>query len=242
MCPQSLIQPERKNTPRFDPSHTGSHPNANLSEDMAGVVEASTIIGLASGCIALVQATKKIYDAAKDVHGLHQAFREVAKRLSLVGKIIQQIETQYKDTTENKPALEVMKSCHASLQGLHDIFEKVLPGESAKWRDRYKGAIRTVKPGRGQTVERLMGDILKDLQLLETHHVLRLPDDEVPRAIEELSKIGPSMEDDALPLGVFADRGAVVPMGSGNTDVKIHNGTGDQWNNVGTVNFSKGKD
>jgi hypothetical protein len=51
---------------------------------MTGVVEAGTVIGLISGVISIIEATKTIYDAAKDVKGQPDAFRQVAARLPLV--------------------------------------------------------------------------------------------------------------------------------------------------------------
>ncbi|KAG9562873.1 hypothetical protein KCU71_g7095, partial [Aureobasidium melanogenum] len=205
--------------------------------------EASTIVGLASGCLALIEAAIKVYKAVQDLHGLHPAFRVVYDRLPLVGKIIQQIENHYQDTPDDEEALKVMNSCHTSLEGLKHVFEKVLPGGKAGRYERYMSAIKGIKPGRAKAVERMMEDILKDLQLLQTHHVFEdLPDDELPKAIEAVSQIGPSIEEDNLAHNISADRGSVVPMGSGPTEVNQHWGKGDQWSHVGTVNFNKGKD
>ena len=55
---------------------------------MTGVVEAGTIVGLISGVILIIEATKTIYDAAKDAKGQPEAFRQVAARLPLVRELL----------------------------------------------------------------------------------------------------------------------------------------------------------
>ena len=56
---------------------------------MTGIVEAGTVIGLISGVISIIEATKAVYDAAKDAKGQPEAFRQVAARLPLVNDIPQ---------------------------------------------------------------------------------------------------------------------------------------------------------
>lgn len=55
---------------------------------MSAADAASLVVGLISGIIAIIDATKQVYDAAKDQHGLPAAFREVAQRLLLVQDIL----------------------------------------------------------------------------------------------------------------------------------------------------------
>lgn len=40
--------------------------------------EVIAVLGVISSVIAIVDGTKKVYDAASDAHGLPEAFREVA--------------------------------------------------------------------------------------------------------------------------------------------------------------------
>lgn len=51
---------------------------------MSGAAEASLVIGLISGTITIIEAAKKIYQAAKGVSGLPEDFRAVAQKLALV--------------------------------------------------------------------------------------------------------------------------------------------------------------
>ena len=42
------------------------------------------VLGLISSAISVIEATHKIFDAAKDAKGLHEAFRKAAEKLPLV--------------------------------------------------------------------------------------------------------------------------------------------------------------
>ena len=42
---------------------------------MTGVVEAGTVIGLISGVTLIIEATRTVYNIAKDAKGLPEAFR-----------------------------------------------------------------------------------------------------------------------------------------------------------------------
>lgn len=44
---------------------------------MAGVVEAGTVSGRISAVISIIEATKKVYDAAKDAEGQPEAIKEM---------------------------------------------------------------------------------------------------------------------------------------------------------------------
>jgi hypothetical protein len=51
---------------------------------MAELAAAGAVIGLISGILSIIDAAKRVYDAAKDATHLPKAFREVAQRLPLV--------------------------------------------------------------------------------------------------------------------------------------------------------------
>ena len=50
--------------------------------------EAGFVVGLILGVISIIEATKTVYDAAKDAKGQPEAFRQVAARLPLVIEIL----------------------------------------------------------------------------------------------------------------------------------------------------------
>jgi hypothetical protein len=50
--------------------------------------EAGFVVGLISGVISIIEATKTVYDTAKDAKGQPEAFRQVAAGLPLVIDIL----------------------------------------------------------------------------------------------------------------------------------------------------------
>jgi hypothetical protein len=54
---------------------------------MSGV-KTTFVVGLISSVISIIEVTKTVYDAAKDVKGQLEAFRQVAARLLLVTAIL----------------------------------------------------------------------------------------------------------------------------------------------------------
>lgn len=93
----------------------------------------------------------------------------------------------------------VMADCHEKAKMLGHIFEKVMPSETAKKRERYKKAAKSVKPGRAKKVVSLMTGIMTDLQTLQTSRFfkdqLEKRAEDIKSAIDKLSELGPSLED-----------------------------------------------
>lgn len=56
--------------------------------------EAAFVVGLISGVISIIDATKTVYDAAKGAKGQPEAFRQVAVRLPLVIDILRSAKTR----------------------------------------------------------------------------------------------------------------------------------------------------
>jgi hypothetical protein len=75
--------------------------------------EAAFVVGLISGVISIIEATKTVYDAAKDAKGQPEAFRQVAARLPLVIEILHSAEERARVLNETaQEALEhILRSC-----------------------------------------------------------------------------------------------------------------------------------
>lgn len=120
------------------------------------------------GIIAIVDATKKVYNAAKDQQGLLATFREVAKRLPLVQTILYSAEARATSGQVDSEASKAMKSilgpCKSRVKKLKGIFREVIPQEGGSRLDRYYKAERTL--GKDGKVEILMKGILDDLNLM----------------------------------------------------------------------------
>ncbi len=195
---------------------------------MTGVVEAGTVISLISGVITIIQATKTVYDTAKDAKGQPEAFRQVAIRLPLVNQILH--GAKERTETLDEPAREALKpileSCKAKAENLEILFRRVVRKDDDKWYDRYKKAVGTlVKSGR---VECLMEGILKDVQVLIYERLTETATDiqlkELEEAIKEMNEMPPSLPNDAGSL------------------IQTHNGSGDNIGHTGpgTMNIHKG--
>ena len=205
-------------------------------QNMAGVGEASLVLGIISSVISIIDATKQVYEAVEDEAGLPKNFKKSAAKLPLISKLLEDAETYV-----NKAADKITKvafaptieNCKIQATQLQELFAKVLPKEGDSRWDRYAKAARTI--GKGGRVESLTKGILDNLQLLATN----FPEVTTPRgkeqlakAIEEVSKMEPSLPDgfEQLPAYVYYGSGAQ----------NINTGSGTQHNNSGSGNQNSG--
>jgi hypothetical protein len=198
--------------------------------------EASLVLGIISAIISIIDATKKVYEAVEDEAGLPTNFKKSATKLPLILKLLEYAEEHVNNETDESikaaftPTLE---DCKVQALHLQELFEKVMPGEGDSRWDRYMKAARTI--GKGGRVESLVGGILDDLQLLAT----RFPEvttsrvkDELATAIEEVTKMEPSLPDG------FEQTPAYAHYVGGAQNVQL--GGGNQYNNNSTGNQLNG--
>ncbi|KAJ6262540.1 Vegetative incompatibility protein [Drechslerella dactyloides] len=196
------------------------------------MAEASVVVGLISSVISIIDATKRLYDAAKDAKGQPEAFRQVAARLPLVETILQEAGSRAQTLNVNKEeALKpIVESCNQKARNLKKIFKKVLKKDDDKWFDRYKKIVSTLV--KGQRVESLMGDILKDVQMIacEAGTATDAQVKEIDHAIEQINELPSSLQDETGPVVTQNHRGSghnIANTGRG----AQHNGTGDLYHN-----------
>jgi hypothetical protein len=209
--------------------------------------EAAFVVGLISGVISIIEATKTVYDAAKDAKGQPEAFRQVAARLPLVIEILRSATERIQSLDETaQEALEpILESCKAKAENLKKTFQKVIQKNDDKWYDRYKKAVGTL--GKGGRVECLMEGILKDIQVLAYENLIGTATDaqmkELGEAINQMNEMPPSLLDEA--------RG-VIQTHTGSGDNIGHSGPGTmtinkaardfyQSHNTGPVTFGSKK-
>lgn len=134
------------------------------------------VLGIISSIIAIVDATIKIYAAVADASGLPEAFRDVAKRLPLVHETLKTVQghlnTRTPDNESCKPMSLVLLSCRDKATRLEDIFKKAIPGPDTSRLERPILAARILT--KANTVESLMDEIAKDIQLLTLNQVTKL--------------------------------------------------------------------
>lgn len=171
--------------------------------EMSGA-EVSLVIGLISGVISIISATKSTYDAVKDKEGLPEAFRDVARRLPIVQETLDAAQAHIQGNQSNKTSegvKAIIKACESKAEKLRELFQKVAPQEEDSRADRYLKAVRNM--GKGGRVEVLMKGILEDVQLLAGNGVMNLASEAQIRAlktaIEEISTLKPSIADEEFP-------------------------------------------
>lgn len=194
----------------FDSSH------CHQFLEMSGA-EVITIVGLISSVISIIETSRSLYDTANDVNGLHEAFRAVAQNIPLVLNILKGCKTVQEDLTkeyessndaDQRRELEatteavkpVMFKCKENAEALKEIFENVVPGDEAKWLERYKKAAKSLMPGKKKRVEELMKEMLEKLQLLQTSRFFQAEIEKrfqkLQNGISQLSDLEPSLPED----------------------------------------------
>lgn len=196
--------------------------------------EAAFVVGLISSVIAIIEATKTIYDAAKDTKGQPEAFRQAAARLPLVIEILHRAaeKAQTLDETAQEALEPILESCKRKAEKLDKTFQKVIRKDDDNWYDRYKKAIGTL--GKGDKVECLMEGILVDIQLLACDEKLMGIATETQMkgledGIEEMKGMPSSLQDETRSV-------TQNHHGSGNNIANtgrgaMHTGNGDLYHN-----------
>lgn len=194
---------------------------------MSGLGEASTILGLISAIVTVVDVAKKTYDTAHGASGLPEAFREVAERLHLIKDTLGTIEKYVKqrngvlDATTTTAVQKTLESCKDKAKKLEVIFEKCIPGEDTSRFERYVKALRGLS--KGDKVELLMKALLEGMQDVVNNFGVTAAEEHMGKlteAIETLSNMKPSVEDDIIEPGA-------------KTAQNLHSGTGDMYNASG---------
>ena len=85
--------------------------------------ETGFVVGLISATITIIEATKAIYDSAKDVQGQPEAFRQVAARLPLVARILHNARARSSalNETEQEALEPVLESCKVKTEAQIEV-------------------------------------------------------------------------------------------------------------------------
>jgi vacuolar-type H+-ATPase subunit E/Vma4 len=169
--------------------------------------EAVFVVGIISGVISIIEATKALYDVAKDAKGQPEAFRRVAARLPLVIEILHRAEksTHKLNGTAQEALKTILESCKAKAEDLKKVFQKVIRKEDDEWYDRYTKAVGLL--GKEIRVEYLMEGILKDVQVLICERLVGIAtqgqEKEIEGAIQQMADMSSSLQDEAGNAGDF---------------------------------------
>ena len=161
--------------------------------------EAFAVFEAIATIITTIDASKKVFEAAKDTKGLPEAFREVAGRLPIVESILgsakQNIQENEVKNDSRKGVETIVKNCKEKAEKLHELINKVVPGEGASLMERYRKALKV--PGKGHRVEKLMQGILEDVNLLigekGINSASKAQQEQILKAIKEIAAVAPSV-------------------------------------------------
>lgn len=178
---------------------------------MSGIEAAGLTLGIISAIISIIDASHQVYEAVKDEAGLPTNFKKSASKLPLISKLLQDAERYVKSADEaTKTAFApTLEDCKTQAIQLRELFNKVMPEEGGSRWDRYVKAARTI--GKGGRVENLVGGILDDLQLLATRYpevMSPLTKEQLTKAVEEVTKIEPSLPSSFEQMLVYAHYGS----------------------------------
>ncbi|RYO79301.1 hypothetical protein DL764_010030 [Monosporascus ibericus] len=199
--------------------------------------EAIQVLSLARATIWSLKSVEEVHGDVGDAESLPPAFQEVAKHLQVVCDALETAQKQIRQRkddgacAEMKPSLE---ECKGKAARLEKLFLTVVTSAAAQRMERYREAVREM--GKGNRVETLMEDIMKDVKLLLT------VDDEMKAAAEsqlgalveamkEVSAIPPSLQDESPASGINNFGSGPQNVNAGNGIQNNSNGPGQQFIN-----------
>ncbi|CAG8907052.1 unnamed protein product, partial [Penicillium egyptiacum] len=204
------------------------------------------VIGAISAVITLIDTSIKIYDSAlKDIK-LSETFEVVRRQLPVILHTLEICESHIKAKKDSIPgnvceALEkTLEDCDIKATNLRAIFEKIIPGQSDKWKERYLKVL--LRLGKGNKVEELMLGLTKDVQLIVNHEAVgsanQTQTEELENIIKEMKFVTPSVPDEEPSTKMFNSGGGpqMNNVNSGSGKQYVSNGSGKQYN-AETQNF-----
>ncbi|KAM0545980.1 hypothetical protein ACHAPJ_011092 [Fusarium lateritium] len=166
-------------------------------------------LSIIASTIAIVEAITTTYKAIQHLRGLPDEFNKVAQNLPLardtLGLARGHLQSLDLDEQSKNALQPLISNCEEKAKLLHDIFEKVEKGmknaKDGSVLDYYRTSLlhygKTL--GKAHRVERLMGDILKDLDALSKNRLFTTATQsqvsKLQEAIDELSQVRSSVSD-----------------------------------------------
>jgi hypothetical protein len=191
--------------------------------------EAALVLGVISSCITLVDASKRLLDAARDERGLPEAFRVVQAHLPLVTRTLRNVEGRSREASEEDrlAVMNLVESCERQAQDLHSLLQKVMTSDRDGRLQRYQKHIMAV--GKGHKVEVLAQKIFQDLQHFQANHVFAniATTDDLRAAVAQLQDTRSSIDDEDM---------AYRHSGSGAINVARDDSTQNNHNYSGNFN------
>jgi hypothetical protein len=168
-------------------------------------------LSIAASVAGLLQAISAACTTVNTIANLPKAFENVEKHLPLaqrtLGDIRAQLEQRRLTEVEQQAITRILQGCAVKAEKLQQVFdaleEKCRQDKDTRSWDKVRGWYHeTLRGIKGHRVESLMNDILDDMKKLGLYQVFSLATQEdvaeIKRAIEEISRTEPSLDNAAV--------------------------------------------
>lgn len=202
------------------------------------MAEALSVVGLVGSIITIIDTTTDIYKLAQDAEKLPEAFAAVNERLPILRETFSVIDESYHGSEDGQAIQQALIACKSKVEDLSHIFGVVCSAEGDSVLQRYRKALRSLKPGRREKVETLFRGILDTLLALQAFHVFKhlLPVEDLTVAMQEMDDVEPSMADGISTTIHSSGTGAMFNNGMG--EFKVTQQIGNGGYQAGTMNFN----
>lgn len=204
-------------------------------------------VSLLASALTFISAIVATYETINKIAGLPKAFDEVRKDLPLVQRILKDAHVRISEskppTDEYDEILAIVTPCNLKVKELSRIFDEVqekCKGDQdakdwAKVSAIYHKAIRGIKAHR---VETLMDEILKGVKRLALNQLFKTAMQKdlkaIEKAIEELSKVEPSLADSDFDALGTINASQTIATGATAYQYNMQGGGNTlQWGNIG---------
>lgn len=207
--------------------------------------EAIVVLEAIAAILTIIDASKEVFEAAKDTKGLPEAFREVAGRLPIVESILgsakQNIEENGVKNDSRKGVENILEACKEKAEKLKLLFKNVVHGEGAPRMERYRKALKV--PGKGHKVEKLMQGILEDVNLLigekGINSASKAQQEQILKAIKEIAAVAPSIPEQEIQQTGFTNSNYGSGTQNNAQGENVAQGNGKVFHNTGPMTFGK---
>ncbi|KAM0721363.1 hypothetical protein Q7P37_002287 [Cladosporium fusiforme] len=178
---------------------------------------ALSVIGVVSAIITIIDTIMETYKLARDAESLPEAFAAVNERMPVLRKTLSLIDSSYRGSEDEQAIQDALITCKTGLEDLKYIFTEVCSVDGDTMMQKYRKALRTLKPGRGARVENLFRRVLDSFLALQAFHVFKtlIPFEDLNEVSNEMESVEPSIPDGINTTIRSSGPGAVVNSGFG---------------------------
>jgi hypothetical protein len=171
---------------------------------MAGVGEASAILGLITGSIDLIKLSIEIYKAAQGK--APSGIRKVAKDLPSIVQLLEDADAKAQGAPNDsiwKKVRPDLERCKEECAALKTLFENICPADATKPTQRVWKTVAAFAKGKTSEAKDHLAALHEILSVLGTHHVITNT-----RLLEEVKELSRNWK--RMILGLFTEARATT--------------------------------